>query len=143
MRVIPNIELYDSAGSGNVMINQGRPEKYGRRMLLLADGNLVEIGAMHGGYLPTSNVWRINSTTLAYTAFTAANFKHWRSDAVLLSNGKILMTGSWNASLLNAVELYDPSVSGSTTTLTSLLTSRMWHKSIKLANEKVLITVVQ
>jgi hypothetical protein len=58
--------------------------------------------------------------------------------AVLLTNGKVLVSGGQNAATLRSAELYNPSV-GTWTLTSSMNDTRALHTASRLTNDKVLI----
>lgn len=76
-----------------------------------------------------------------WTSGTPMNTPRAEAAAVVLDDGKVLVTGGRNASgtVLNTAELYDPALSTWTTIPANMVAARFLHRAEKLQDGRVLV----
>ena len=139
--VLKSAEIYSVSGGAFSTTGNLNTARTGAVAVLLSNGKVL----IAGGSSSASSVVALQTAELfdpiagTFTAtspnMTAARFG---ATATLLGNGKVLIAGGQNSSVVNSAELYDPA--GDTFTATgNLNTARGGHSATLLGNGKVLV----
>ena len=136
-------ELYDPATGIWTITTPLNPWGLGHTATLLADGRVLVVGFKGGISVPggTPNVEIYDPTTDTWTATGALNDGRSYHTATLLPDGKVLVTGGWNAghtALLSSAELYDP-VAGTWVTTGATSSAHIYHTATLLADGNVFV----
>ena len=112
---------------------------------LLADGKVLITGGRNASFTAVASAELYDPATGSFTATTDPDMTTPRAfhQAIRLADGKVLITGGFNASgtPVASAELYDPATGSFTaTTDPDMTTPRDFHQATRLADGKVLIT---
>ncbi len=140
---LASIEIYDPAtntwsSAGSMVV-----PRWNQTGTLLANGKVLMSGGWSGnpasGYVPVNSAELFDpaaNTSSSTGVMTASRAYH---SAILLQNGKVLVTGGWNnAVYLASTELYDPATNA-WSSAGSMLSLRSSHTSTLLPDGKVLV----
>lgn len=150
---LSDVELYDPQGAGGTGSTQAMTgllvERTEHSAHSLSNGKVIIIGGADQNWDPTDVVELYDPLGAggagSTTALAPLGQNRSAHASTLLPDGKILITGGWEAGTwdpVDSVELYDPQGNGgagSVTTLTSLAAPRAYHKAFLLGNGKVLL----
>ena len=141
----PSTELYDPAT--NAWSNAGAlyPARNRHTATLLLDGSVLVVGGKIGSIAPpwntTKSVKRFNPATQTWSDAPDLLVSRAMHTATLLPNGKVLVTGGYDAStgtILSSSELYDPSTN-TWSQAGKLIQAREFHRAVRLNDGRVLI----
>jgi hypothetical protein len=139
---LASAELYNSGTGLFTLTGSMSVARQGHTATLLDDGTVLVVGGYStagGGLTATAEIYNPTTGTWQRTAgnLVAARQAH---TATRLNNGRVLIAGGYGASgALASAEIYDPAT-GTFSSTGNLRQARFLHRSVLLANSRVLLT---
>jgi hypothetical protein len=107
---------------------------------LLPCGEVLVVGGQTAGSTVLRSAERYNPKTKTWRLTGSLATGRWRHTAMLLLDGRVLVTGGFNGGELSSAELYDPATETWSATAGPMTAGRYHHLATLLPSGRVLIT---